>query len=176
MSIARSQITPSGREVYFDKDEIIVSKTDLTGKITYANHVFMKVSGYEEAELLGAPHSLLRHPGMPRAVFKQAWDRILAGHEIFAYVNNLARNGDNYWVLAHMTPSFGRDGKIIGFHSMRRVPDRDKIAKAEAVYNGLLAEERRHTDRAAGLQSSFAMLTSTLQSLGKSYDEWVWSL
>jgi PAS domain S-box-containing protein len=176
MSIARSQITPTGRERFFGEDEIIVSKTDFTGKITYANHVFKKVSDYEEADLLGAPHSLLRHPQMPRAIFKTAWDRLLAGKEIFAYVNNLTRNGDHYWVLAHMTPSFGRDGAIVGFHSMRRVPDREKVAKAEALYAGLLAEERRHGDRAQGLQASHAMLTSTLESAGKSYDEWVWNL
>jgi PAS domain S-box-containing protein len=176
MAIARSQITPTGREVYFNEDEIIVSKTDRTGKITYANHVFMKVSGYTEEELMGAPHSLLRHPSMPRAVFKLAWDRILSGSEIFAYVNNLTRHGDNYWVLAHMTPSFGRDGAIVGFHSMRRVPDRHKLQQAESLYDGLLAEERRHADRVQGLQASSAMLASTLQSAGKSYDEWVWSL
>jgi PAS domain S-box-containing protein len=176
MSIARSQITPTGRECYFNEDEIIVSKTDVTGKITYANHVFKAVSGYEEPDLLGAPHSLLRHPGMPRAIFKLAWDRLLSGHEIFAYVNNLARNGDNYWVYAHMTPSFGRDGNIVGFHSMRRVPDRDKVAKAEALYTSLLGEERRYADRPQGLQASYALLTSTLESAGRSYDEWVWTL
>ena len=176
MSIARLEIQPTGHERFFAEDEIIVSKTDVTGKITYANHVFMTVSGYAEHELLGAPHSLVRHPDMPRAVFKFLWERILDGHEAFAYVNNLARNGDNYWVLAHMTPSFDRDGRMVGFHSNRRVPEREKIARAEPVYAALLAEERRHLDRATGLAASHEMLIDTLRITGKNYDEWVWTL
>ncbi|HPV77190.1 MAG TPA: PAS domain-containing protein, partial [Gemmatimonadaceae bacterium] len=98
MAITRSQVVPSGRERSFGEDEIIVSKTDLQGKITYANDVFIRVSGYEEDELLGAPHSIIRHPDMPRAVFKLLWDTLATGREVFAYVNNMARNGDNYWV------------------------------------------------------------------------------
>jgi PAS domain S-box-containing protein len=176
MPIARSTIVPTGRECTFGDDEIIVSKTDIAGRITYANHIFMQVSGYAEHELLGAPHSLVRHPGMPRSVFRFLWERLLAGHEVFAYVNNLARSGDNYWVLAHMTPSFLPDGTMIGFHSNRRVPERSRIAKAQRLYDLLLAEEQRHADRATGLESGYAMLTSTLLATGKSYDEWVWTL
>jgi PAS domain S-box-containing protein len=176
MRMARSAITPTGRERVFGEDEIIVSKTDVTGKITYANHVFLRVSGYAEDDCIGAPHSMIRHPDMPRSVFKSAWDRLLAGHEVFAYVNNLACNGDNYWVLAHMTPSRGADGAIVGFHSSRRVPDRDKIAKVLPLYDVLLAEERRQLDRPAGLAASSAKLDSTLREQNKTYDEWVWSL
>jgi PAS domain S-box-containing protein len=87
---------PSGAERSFDEKDIIVSKTDLQGRITYANHVFVQVSGYSEAELLGQPHSIIRHPDMPRAVFKLLWDTLESGHEVFAYVNNMASNGDNY--------------------------------------------------------------------------------
>ncbi len=176
MRQARSAISPTGRERVFGEDEIIVSKTDVTGKITYANHVFLRVSGYAEDDCIGAPHSMIRHPDMPRAIFKYAWDRLLGGHEVFAYVNNLASNGDNYWVLAHMTPSRGPDGSIIGFHSSRRVPDRDKIAKVLPLYDSLLAEERRQMDRPAGLSASYARLESTLREQQKTYDEWVWSL
>ncbi|MDQ8161872.1 MAG: PAS domain-containing protein [Gemmatimonadota bacterium] len=176
MRSARATTTPTGRERTFGEDEIIVSKTDVSGKITYANHVFLRVSGYTEDESLGAPHSMIRHPDMPRAIFKYAWDRLLAGHEVFAYVNNLAREGDNYWVLAHMTPTRGPDGAIIGFHSNRRVPDRAKLAKVLPLYEKLLAEERRHPDRPQGLTASTAMLAGALQDAGKTYDEWVWSL
>lgn len=176
MTIARLAIAPTGHERFFGEDEIIVSKTDVRGRITYANHVFMQVSGYAEDDLLGAPHSLLRHPAMPRAVFKFLWERLLAGHEVFAYVNNLARNGDNYWVLAHMTPSTDTAGRIVGFHSNRRVPDRSAIAKAEPLYAPLLAEEQRHADRARGLDASYALLQHTLRASGMTYDEWVWSL
>jgi PAS domain S-box-containing protein len=176
MSMSRTSIQPTGRERTFGEDEIIVSKTDLTGKITYANHVFIRVSGYSEEELIGAPHSLIRHPEMPRAVFKLLWDTLGAGHEVFAYVNNMARSGDNYWVLAHVTPSFGLDGKIVGFHSSRRVPERAKVDKVLPLYAALVAEEARYPDRRTGLDASYALLTDTLARAGVSYDEWVWSL
>ncbi len=176
MGISRTDIQPTGKERTFGTDEIIVSKTDLTGKITYVNHVFVRVSGYSESELTGAPHSLIRHPDMPRAVFKYLWDTLKAGREIFAYVNNMARTGDNYWVLAHITPSFGSDGAIIGYHSNRRVPDRAKIAKVLPLYGMLTAVERRGTDRATALVASTQLLASTLSDLGMTYDEWVWSL
>jgi PAS domain S-box-containing protein len=176
MSIARTDNQPTGRERTFGDDEIIVSKTDLTGKITYANHVFVRVSGYSESELTGSPHSLIRHPDMPRAVFKYLWDTLQAGREVFAYVNNLARTGDNYWVLAHVTPSLGSDGTIIGYHSNRRVPDRTKVAKVVPLYNMLVAAERRGADRAKALVASSQLLASTLANLGTTYDEWVWSL
>lgn len=176
MSIARTQVVPSGRERTFGEDEIIVSKTDLQGKITYANDVFIRVSGYGEHELLGAPHSIIRHPDMPRAVFKLLWDTLGAGREVFAYVNNMARNGDNYWVLAHVTPSFDRNGTIVGYHSNRRVPERSKLEKLQPIYAALLAAERRHADRRDGLVASVALLEATLATAGIAYDEWVWSL
>ncbi len=176
MSIARTQIVPSGRERTFGEDEIIVSKTDMQGKITYANDVFIRVSGYEEHELLGAPHSIIRHPDMPRAVFKLLWDTLGAGREVFAYVNNMARDGDNYWVLAHVTPSFDRNGTIVGYHSNRRVPEPSKLEKVKPIYAALLDAERRHSDRRDGLVASVALLEGTLASAGIAYDEWVWSL
>lgn len=176
MAIARTQIVPSGRERSFGDDEIIVSKTDLQGKITYANDVFIRVSGYEEHELLGAPHSIIRHPDMPRAVFKLLWDTLAAGREVFAYVNNMARDGDNYWVLAHVTPSFDRNGTIVGYHSNRRVPEPSKLEKVKPLYAALLDAERRHADRRDGLVASVALLEATLASAGIAYDEWVWTL
>ena len=82
------------------------------------------IAGYTEQEVLGKPHSLIRHPHMPRCVFKLLWDTIAGGDEIFAYVVNRCKNGDHYWVLAHVTPSRNTNGDIIGYHSNRRVPDR----------------------------------------------------
>lgn len=176
MSIARTHIVPSGIERSFGEDEIIVSKTDLQGKITYANDVFLRVSGYEEEELLGAPHSIIRHPEMPRAVFKLLWDVLGTGHEIFAYVNNMARDGANYWVLAHVTPSYDAEGKIVGYHSNRRVPEPAKVAKIKPIYAALLDAEKRHADRRDGLVASVALLEGTLAQIGKTYEEFVWTL
>ena len=94
--MARPTIKPTGVERFFDDDDIIVSKTDLKGKITYANRVFSQVSGYTEPELIGQPHNLIRHPDMPRCVFKLLWDTVQDGREIFAYVVNLCKGGDHY--------------------------------------------------------------------------------
>ncbi len=124
---------PTGVECFFRNDEIIVSKTDPRGIVTYANDVFIRVSGYTEEQLLGKPHNLIRHPDMPRSVFHLLWRRIQAGNEIFAYVKNMARNGDHYWVHAHVTPTFDASGRIVNFHSNRRVPDRSAIAAVGGV-------------------------------------------
>ena len=82
---------PAGEEVRFGLEDIIVSKTDAKGRITYVNRVFLDVSGYTRNELLGQPHSIIRHPDMPAGVFKLLWDTIQGGHEIFAYVKNSAK-------------------------------------------------------------------------------------
>src|SRR4051794_38246850 len=103
--MAKQIITPTQREVFFDKDSFIVSKTDLKGRITYANKAFCDIAGYAEGEVIGQPHSIIRHPDMPRAIFKVLWDAIAEGREVFAYVKNMCRGGDHYWVFAHVTPS-----------------------------------------------------------------------
>ena len=167
---------PTQNERTFGEDEIIVSKTDETGRITYANDIFLKVALYHEHEVLGQPHSLVRHPDMPRCVFKLLWDTIQDGREIFAYVKNMAKNGDYYWVFAHVTPSFGGGDKVIGFHSNRRSPRRDAITKIEPIYNQLLAEENRHANRKDGMMAGFQMLCQTLESQGVDYDQFVFSL
>ena len=174
--MSRPTLTPTGRERHFDDDEIIVSKTDKKGQITYANEVFQRLSGYTEAELLGAPHNLIRHPGMPRCVFQLLWDRISEGHEVFAYVINLCKTGDHYWVLAHVTPSFDPDGEIIGYHSNRRVPDREAIDQIAPLYERLQKEETSFASPKEGLEASNRLLTEILAQAGVTYDEFVWSL
>jgi PAS domain S-box-containing protein len=171
-----SRIKPTGKEVYFQEDEIIVSKTDLTGKIMYANDIFLKIAGFSEEEVLGMPHSLIRHPDMPRAIFKLFWDTLSSGNEIFAYVCNMCKNGDHYWVLAHATPSFDEQGQIIGYHSNRRVPERSAVEAAQTLYRTLLTEERRHTDPRKGLDASYALLRNLLENAGKPYEEFIWSV
>ena len=156
--MAKITIQPTGRESPFRDDEIIVSKTDLKGRITYANNVFLRVSHYTAAELIGQPHSIIRHPDMPRCVFKLLWDTLEAKGEIFAYVLNLAKNGDHYWVFAHVTPSFNEAGGVVGYHSNRRKADPAQIAKIAPLYRSLLDEERRAADRKLGMQNAEAMM------------------
>jgi PAS domain S-box-containing protein len=170
-------VTPTNVEVFFDQDDIIVSKTDLKGRITYANRTFCQVAGYSEAELMGQPHSLIRHPDMPRAVFKLLWDTLSEGREIFAYVKNMAKNGNYYWVFAHVTPSFDHNKNIVAFHSNRRVPDR-KVIETTIIplYAAILQEENRHRNGKDALAASFAFVLDFLKSKNTTYDELIFSL
>jgi PAS domain S-box-containing protein len=171
------EITPTNREVFFDQADIIVSKTDLKGRITYANKVFCEIAGYAEKDVIGQPHSMIRHPDMPRAVFKLLWDTILEGREIFAYVKNMAKNGDYYWVFAHVTPSYGADGKVIGLHSNRRVPDRKVLDSAIIpLYSAVLREEKDHRNGKDALAAGFCCLTDFVNSRNMGYDQLVFSL
>jgi PAS domain S-box-containing protein len=168
--------TPTGRAVTFADDDVIVSKTDLQGKITYVNDVFVTVSGYAPAELIGAPHSLIRHPDMPRCVFEVLWQTITRGREIFAYVLNLAKDGSHYWVLAHVTPSYDTRGRHVGYHSHRRAPWADALARVQPLYAELLGVERAHRDRARGLAASVGVVERMLQERGMEWNELVFSL
>lgn len=165
----------TGTERTFDRHEIIVSKTDPRGRITYVNRVFVRISGFSEAETIGRPHSMVRHPAMPRCVFKLLWDTVQGGREIFAYVVNRCKNGDHYWVLAHVTPTFDDAGKIVGYHSNRRVPERDGRRQAEELYRDLLAEERRAADPREGMEASLRLLERRLEEAKVTYDEFVFS-
>ncbi|CAA7623464.1 PAS domain-containing protein [Magnetospirillum sp. UT-4] len=174
--MARNDVHLTGVERHFGTDEIIVSKTDTKGRITYANDVFMRVAGYTEREVLGQPHSIIRHPAMPRCVFKLLWDTIEAGDECFAYVVNRCKNGDHYWVLAHVTPTFDAARSIVSYHSSRRNPPREAVAKAEGLYRELAAIEAAADDRKAGMEAAFLALIDRLHAAGLRYDEFVFTL
>ncbi len=169
-------VPPTGREKTFHENDIIVSKTDLKGIITYANQTFMEVSGYSEEELLGQPHNIIRHPDMPQCVFKLLWDTLEHGQEIFAYVNNMCKNGDHYWVFAHVTPTFDDSQRIVGYHSSRRVPDRPQIKVFADIYGKLRTEEQRHHDWRVGMESAGRVLSELLASRNVSYEEFVFSV
>lgn len=168
--------SPTGRERTFGPDEVIVTKTDLTGRITYANDVFLRMCACDEGDVMGRPHNFIRHPEMPRCVFKLLWDTIQSGQELFAYVINLATDGAHYWVLAHVTPSYDSTGSIIGYHSNRRSPARSAIEAIRPIYAALLGEEQRHSDPVEAIRAGTALLQSTLAGAGLTYDEFVWSI
>jgi PAS domain S-box-containing protein len=168
---------PTNAERFFERDDIIVSKTDLKGRMTYVNQTFCRISGYVEHELLGQPHSLIRHPDMPRAVFKLLWDAILEGREVFAYVKNMAKTGDFYWVFAHVTPSFDAAGQVIGFHSNRRVPDRRVVSDIIApFYADLLRTEQSRRNGKEALAAGYRQLTDFVTAKKVAYDELIFSL
>ena len=166
----------TGNERTFDKDEIIVSKTNAKGIITYANDVFLSIADYTEGEVVGKPHNVIRHPDMPRCIFKLLWETISAKEELFAYVVNRTKYGDHYWVLAHVTPSFGPNGEITGYHSNRRVPNRKAIMNIEPFYKRLSTEEKKHSTPKEGVEASYRMLMQEIADRGISYDRFIYSL
>lgn len=173
---ASKTIRPTGIESPFGEDELIVSKTDLKGHLTYVNDVFLRVAHYGLDEVIGQPHSMIRHPDMPRCVFKLLWDSIQDKREIFAYVVNMAKNGDHYWVFAHVTPSLDAQRNVIGYHSNRRKPDASQVAKIRDIYSALVAEENRHDSRKDGMLRGYDMLTDMIKSKGMEYDQFIFSL
>ncbi len=161
----------ANQELTFGEEEFIVSKTDLQGKITYGNALFIKMSGYSEVELLHKPHNILRHEEMPAVVFKLLWNRIRAGKEIFAYVKNKTKNGDYYWVFAHVTPSFDHNRQISNFHSVRRKPSSKALNIIKPLYATLLQKEK-----SGGVAASEEALNTILKEKGLSYDEFILTL
>ena len=170
-----SQTDLTGVERTFGTDEIIVSKTDIKGRLTYVNQLFTKIADYTEEECIGQPHNMVRHPDMPRCVFKYLWDTILSGNEIFAYVVNRCKYGDHYWVFAHVTPTFNSQGQITGFHSSRRSPKRSAIATIEPIYQQLRAIEREHRLPKDQIASSMPVFLSKLEEIGMTYEEFMFS-
>ncbi len=168
----KNPITPTSVEREMREDDFIVSKTDQKGRITYGNRIFIEFSGYPEQELLGAQHNIIRHPDMPRAVFKLLWDTIQSGRECNAYVKNLAKDGSFYWVFTNVTPSLDRDGNIIGYFSVRRKPKASGIKTATGLYRAMLEAESKAGARDA-IAASTKILTTLLAEKGMSYDELV---
>lgn len=153
-----------------DPSTLITSKTDLKGVITYCNRDFLAYSGYAERELIGKPHSLIRHPDMPRCVFKLLWDYIQDGREIFAFVKNLAKTRDFYWVFTNVTPSFDEKGNIIGYYSVRRSPNLSIIPVIEDLYAKLRSLETH------GYTESMQALEDFIAQSGKSYNQLICEL
>jgi PAS domain S-box-containing protein len=159
---------PNGQEKVMNEDDFIISKTDTTGKITYCNQIFMKMASINEEQLLGKPHNIIRHPDMPKAVFKLLWDRVKNGKEIFAYVKNLSADGSYYWVLANITPSYDSNGKIIGYYSVRRKPNPSALEIIKPLYAEML-----RVQKSDGVDASIEYLNSALKKEGVSYDEFI---
>lgn len=162
---------PINNEISFSEDEIIVSKTDPKGIITYGNEIFIRMSGYQEDELLSKPHNILRHPDMPRAIFKLLWNTVQEKEEINAYVKNLCKNGSYYWVLANVTPSFDKNDNIIGYFSVRRKPSKEAIKTVGQLYSQMLQIEKSQ-----GVEASYKHLTNILEEKGMSYEEFILSI
>ena len=152
-------------------EDFIVSKTDLKGRITYCNQIFMEMAEYTEEELLGKPHNIIRHPDMPKAVFKYLWDTIPKKEEVFAYVINRTKNQNDYWVYANITATLDENDKIIDYYSVRRKPNPKALEVIIPLYKKMIEVEKN-----SGVDASFKVLTDVLAQKGVSYDELIISL
>jgi PAS domain S-box-containing protein len=168
-------IVPTLQEKVMREDDFLVSRTDLKGRITYGNQIFIEYSGYPEQALLGSQHNIVRHPDMPRGVFKFLWDTLHEKRECFAYVKNMSRDGSFYWVFANVTPSLDAQGAVEGYFSVRRKPKPQAIAVVADLYRKMLEEERRVGPKDA-CQASLAMLTELLAQKGVSYESFILSI
>ena len=120
--------------------KLIVSRTDLDGVLTHVNDAFVEISGYSVDELIGQPQSILRHPDMPKAAYKDLWDTVGAGQKWHGYVKNLCKDGSHYWVYATVVPNVRR-GETVGYTSVRRKPSRSKIEAAVVQYADMKQNE-----------------------------------
>jgi PAS domain S-box-containing protein len=168
----KPNVTPTDREIIMDENDFIVSKTDLKGRITYANRIFMRMAGYTEQELLNVQHNIIRHPDMPRGVFRLLWNTIESGQECFAYVKNMAKSGDYYWVFANVTADHDLNGKAIGYFSVRRKPTRSAIEAITPIYQEMLHIEQR-AGSANAPDASLDWLKGVLKRKGASYEEFI---
>lgn len=166
---------PTSVEKVMRADDFITSKTDLKGIITYCNEIFIEFAKYSEEELLGANHNIVRHPDMPRSIYKLLWDTIQSGKEINAYVKNLAADGSYYWVFANVTPVFDKNMKIVGYYSARRKPKKSGLDTIIPIYKELLEIEKRGSKQ-EGLKNSFQRLMDLMKEKEVSYEEFIFSI
>ncbi len=169
------KIEPTQIERVMRDDDFIVSKTDLKGRITYCNRVFIEFSGFDAHELIGEQHNIVRHPGMPRGVFKFLWDTLEQKKECFAYVKNMCKDGAFYWVFANVTPDLDANGRTVGYFSVRRKASPKAIAVISEVYQAMLDEERKAGPKDA-CDASLALLGNVLKQKGVSYEQLILSL
>ncbi len=165
----KTKIAPKNIESTFLPDEMFFSTTDLKGRILSANNVFVRVSKFDRNELIGKPHNIVRHPDMPKIVFKLLWDYIQSGKPIVAYVKNMAKDGSYYWVLATVLPIYNSNREIEKYLSIRIKPTSKLFEYVPKLYSELL-----NAEKIGGMEESYKKLMEIIQSLGyKNYDEFM---
>lgn len=153
---------PRDEEIALDPKRYIVSETDEKGRITFCNDYFVEVSGYSREELIGKPHSIIRHPDMPKVVFKLLWETISQGKNINAVVKNLAKDGRYYWIFTEFESRKDTDtGEIIGYHAARKTISKHVLEVIATLYAKLLEREK-----ADGVEASETYLSEFLKEKG----------
>ncbi len=167
-----SKPTPTNNEIKLSTTKHIVSKTDAQGIIEYGNDYFVEISGYTETELIGQPHSIIRHPDMPKVVFKMMWDRIKQGKNIMAIVKNLAKDGSYYWVVTEFEPKLDSiTGEVISYTAFRKAAPQKAIDAITPIYAKLIEIEAE-----GGMEASEKYLRGYLEENSTTYDDLIDSL
>jgi len=154
------------REQVVTSVDIIVSKGDEEGTITYANPIFFKVAGYSQVELIDQPHSKIRHPDMPKVVFEHLWTNLKAGRDVKVFVKNLCKDGGFYWVFAHVRVATNPDGTFRNYVSTRRAMSTSAREPIEALY----AELKQIEDQ-EGIEAARTKLEAFLVAQGGSLEQ-----
>jgi PAS domain S-box-containing protein len=154
-------IEPTDTESEVRDIDIIISKGDKDGNILYANPIFFKLAGYTQAELLYKPHSIVRHPDMPKIIFKILWDNLKDGNEVYAFIKNLSKNGNFYWVYAHIRVAKNPDGSFRNYVSTRKTMNSKAKKIIEPLYKKLLEAEEN-----GGIENSITLLEEYLKYSG----------
>ena len=162
---------PSNHPILLDPNRIIMSKTDLNGVIEFANDYFVEISGYSRAELMGQPHNIIRHPEMPKVIFKLLWDQIQNGKSIYAFVKNLTKKGQTYWVFSKVDPKIDTNGNITSYVSNRRGIPAETALKVEEYYKILLEIE---TSNPVSISEKY--FNGLLEELNLDYDTFIQNL
>lgn len=160
--------TPSDRELVWDRSKILVSKTDHKGNILYANEAFINVCGYDDFELMDNPHNMLRHPDMPKVIFKLMWEDLQKNNSSHIIMKNMAKTGRFYWVANEVKTNLGQNGNVTYTGQQSAVPNEIIINKIEPLYKKLLQIEQ-----ASGAQSSENYLTGYLEEQRKTLMEFI---
>jgi len=120
---------------------VMITETDLRGRMTYVNRKFVNMSAYEKSELMGKPHSIMRHPDMPKCLFKNMWKTLKRGETWKGYVKNLRKDGKFYWVMVYVSCKYDDEGILIGYIAARKVPEKGSIDTIAQKYRELLETE-----------------------------------
>ncbi len=156
------------QEIILDINKTIVSKTDTKGIIEYANDYFQEISGYTEKELLGQPHNIIRHPDMPKVVFKKLWEALKMGRDIRVAVKNLAKDGRYYWVITNFFIVKDEQGNTTGYYARRKnLPKHVKVV-VEDLYKKLITIEKE-----AGMEVAEQYLASYLEGFNTCLNDFV---
>ncbi|MBU1641961.1 PAS domain-containing protein [bacterium] len=161
--------TPIDKQVSLDKYKYILSRTDEKGTIEFGNEYFYEISGYTASEMIGQPHNMIRHPDMPKVIFKLMWDRLKQGKNIFAVVKNLAKDGSFYWVTTKFEIRKNpMSNTISGYMAYRQATRPKAIEQISKLYKELIAIEE-----SSGVEASEKYFIGYLESKRMTYDEFI---